>query len=218
MKELIQVFFKPWGILLLVFFLWLIHFLNVTYSLNLAQFGVFPRTFSGFLGIITAPLIHSNDSYNHLMNNSIPLIIMGWVLFYFYRPIGLKIFILSWLLTGFFVWISARSSYHIGISGVLYSLLFFIFFSGVFRSDGRLLTIALLVVFLYGSMVWGIFPYDWKISFESHLFGSITGIVLAVFYRKEGETFKRQKVQWEIEEELGIEPPDFEGMFKEAED
>ena len=140
---------------------------------------------------------------------------MGWALFYFYRPIGLKIFILSWLVTGLFVWISARESYHIGISGVLYSLLFFLFFSGVFRSDGRLLTVALFVVFLYGSMVWGIFPYDWKISFESHFFGSITGTVLAIFYRKEGESFKREKVQWEIEEELGIEPPDFEGIFNE---
>ena len=101
------------------------------------------------------------------------------------------------------------------MSGVLYSLLFFIFFSGIFRSDSRLLTVALFVVFLYGSMIWGIFPYDWSISFESHFFGSITGIVLAIFYRKEGESFIRQKTQWEIEEELGIEPPDFEGMFNE---
>lgn len=215
MKEFIQVFFKPWGLLLLISLLWLIHILNIKYNLNLAQFGIYPRTLSGFFGILTSPLIHSSDGYNHLLNNSIPLLIMGWALFYFYRPIGLKIFILSWLVTGLFVWISARESYHIGISGVLYSLLFFLFFSGVFRSDGRLLTVALFVVFLYGSMVWGIFPYDWKISFESHFFGSITGTVLAIFYRKEGESFKRKKTQWEIEEELGIEPPDFEGMFNE---
>ena len=77
------------------------------------------------------------------------------------------------------------------------------------------MAISLFVVFLYGSMVWGIFPYDWKISFESHLLGSITGIILAIFYKNEGETFKREKVQWEIEEELGIEPPDFEGIFND---
>ena len=215
MKEFFQVFLKPWGILLLILILWVIHFLNVKYNLNLTQFGIFPRTWSGFLGILTAPLVHSPEDFNHIMNNSIPLLIMGWALFYFYQPIGLKIFILSWLITGLFVWISGRPSYHIGISGVLYSLLFFIFFSGVFRSDGRLLTVALFVVFLYGSMVWGIFPYDWKISFESHLLGSITGIILAIFYKNEGETFKREKAQWEIEEELGIEPPDFEGIFND---
>ena len=77
---------------------------------------------------------------------------------------------------------------------------------------------ALFVVFLYGSMVWGIFPYDWTISFESHLFGALTGIILAYFSRKEESTFKRQKTQWEIEEELGIEPPDFEAMWNEQED
>ena len=121
----------------------------------------------------------------------------------------------SWFYTGVFVWISARNAYHIGLSGVIYSLLFFIFFSGVFRKDKRLLTVALFVVFLYGSMVWGIFPYDWTISFESHLFGALTGTILAYFSRKEESTFKRQKTQWEIEEELGIEPPDFESIWNE---
>ncbi len=98
---------------------------------------------------------------------------------------------------------------------MLYSLLFFIFFSGVFRKDIRLLTVALFVVFLYGSMVWGIFPYDWRISFESHFFGAVTGIILAYFYRKEKASFKIEKTQWEIEEELGIEPPDFESTWNE---
>jgi membrane associated rhomboid family serine protease len=149
------------------------------------------------------------------MNNSVPFLILCWTLFYFYKPIAWKIFTSSWVLTGLFVWISAREAYHIGISGVLYSLLFFIFFSGVFRKEARLLTVALLVVFLYGSMVWGIFPYDWTISFESHFFGAITGIVLAYFNRKEKATFKKVKTQWEVEEELGIEPPDFENMWEE---
>ena len=214
MKEFIQVFFKPWGLLLLISLLWLIHILNIKYNLNLAQFGIYPRTLSGFFGILTSPLIHSSDGYNHLLNNSIPLLIMGWALFYFYRPIGLKIFILSWLVTGLFVWISARESYHIGISGVLYSLLFFLFFSGVFRSDGRLLTVALFVVFLYGSMVWGIFPYDWKISFESHLSGSLVGFALSIVFKKQKASFKKVKLQWEIEEELGIESDNLDGLWE----
>jgi membrane associated rhomboid family serine protease len=96
------------------------------------------------------------------------------------------------------------------MSGVIYCLAFFLFFSGIFRKEKRLMAISLFVVFLYGSMIWGIFPYDWSISFESHFFGAITGIVLAFFYKKEGATFKRKKTQWEIEEEMGIEPPDFE--------
>jgi len=213
MKEFIDVFLKFLWILFFVGVLWIIHGLNYYFDLNLKEWGVFPRTIEGAKGIFLAPLVHSKNDINHLMNNTVPFVILSWTLFYFYKPIAWRILIMSWVFTGIFVWISARSAYHIGISGILYSLLFFVFFSGVFRKDVRLLTVALFVVFLYGSMVWGIFPYDWRISFESHFFGAITGTILSYFYRKEGESFKREKTEWEIEEELGIEPPDFESSW-----
>ena len=171
MREFFEVFFKSFWIVLFVVLLWVIHFSNIYFDLNLVELGVMPRSFKGLIGVLLSPLIHSKENINHLMNNSVPFLILCWTLFYFYKPIAWKIFTSSWILTGLFVWISAREAYHIGISGVLYSLLFFIFFSGVFRKEARLLTVALLVVFLYGSMVWGIFPYDWTISFESHFFG-----------------------------------------------
>ena len=215
MKEFFEVFFKSFWIVLFLAGLWLIHLTNTYFNLNLNELGIIPRDLKGFMGVFFAPLIHSKENVNHLLNNSAPFLILTWTLFYFYKPIAWKIFFYSWFCTGVFVWISARVAYHIGISGILYSLLFFIFFSGVFRKEARLLTVALLVVFLYGSMVWGIFPYDWTISFESHFFGAITGTVLAYFNRKEKASFKLQKTQWEIEEELGIEPPDFESTWNE---
>lgn len=215
MKEFFEVFFKSFWIVLFVSFLWIIHFIHTTLDLNLNELGILPRNFSGLIGVIFSPLIHSKENLNHIMNNSVPFLILSWTLFFFYKPIAWRVFIFSWILTGIFVWISGRNAYHIGISGVLYSLLFFIFFSGVFRKDMRLLTVALLVVFLYGSMVWGIFPYDWTISFESHFFGALTGVVLAYFNRKEKATFKVLKTQWEIEEEMGIEPPDFESTWND---
>lgn len=108
---------------------------------------------------------------------------------------------ISWIVGGLFVWIAARESYHIGMSGVIYSLAFFIFFSGVFRRETKVMAIALFVAFLYGSMIWGVFPLDPKVSFEAHLFGAIVGVALAYFYRKEGETFKKKRYQFEIDEE-----------------
>ena len=215
MKDFFTVFFKFLWIVFFVLLLWIIHFFNTNFDLNLNELGILPRTASGLIGILFSPLIHSKENINHILNNSAPFLILSWTLFYFYKPIAWRIFIFSWVVPGIFVWISARNAFHIGISGVLYSLLFFIFFSGVFRKDIRLLTVALFVVFLYGSMVWGIFPYDWRISFESHFFGAVTGIVLAYFYRKEKASFKIEKTQWEIEEELGIEPPDFESTWCE---
>jgi membrane associated rhomboid family serine protease len=196
--------------LILLVLLWSIHFLNIHYNLALFNHGIFPRNFSGLQGVFFSPLIHSADDIKHLFNNSVPLLILGWTLFFFYKKIAFKIFSYSWFVVGFLVWISARESFHIGMSGVIYCLAFFLFFSGVFRKEKRLMAISLFVVFLYGSMIWGIFPYDLSISFESHFFGALTGIILAFFYKKEGATFKRKKTQWEIEEEMGIEPPDYE--------
>ena len=215
MKDLYNIFLKHYWIIFFLFFLWLVHFANIHYHLNLYKLGVFPRTLDGLWGIAFAPLVHSSSDNNHLINNSVPFLILTWAMFYFYRPIAWRVLFFSWIITGLSVWFFGRSSFHIGISGVIYSQLFFLFFSGVFRRDSRLLTVALLVVFIYGSMIWGIFPYDWKISYESHLSGALVGVVLSRYYKDENATFLKKKTQWEIEEELGIETDDLDGVWKQ---
>ena len=218
MKDLFNIFFKHYWILFFLLFLWFLHLINYHYSLNLYELGIYPRTFEGLFGIFFAPLIHSVKDHNHIINNSIPFLILSWALFYFYHPIAWRVFFFSWILTGLLVWIFARNSFHIGISGVIYSLLFFLFFSGVFRKDSRLLTVALLVVFIYGSMFWGIFPYDWKISYESHMSGALVGTLLSIFFKNQKATFIKVKTQWEKEEELGIDTDDLNGAWKEIND
>lgn len=181
--------------------MWLVHLSNLFFDLNLFKYGIFPREVSGLKGILLSPLIHSTKDFSHIINNSTPFFILGWSLFYFYRKIAWLVLSASWIVGGLFVWIAARDSYHVGMSGVVYSLAFYLFFSGVFRKDMRLLAISLFVVFLYGSMIWGIFPLDDSVSFESHLLGGIVGLVLAFFLQDEGATFKKKKYQWEIDEE-----------------
>ena len=94
-------------------------------------------------------------------------------------------FIPTWL-TGILVWLIARPSYHIGASGLVYSFAAFLFASGIIRRNINLLAISMLVIFLYGSMVWGIFPYRPDMSWESHLMGLTIGVILAISYRHEG--------------------------------
>ena len=183
-----------------VFFLaliWLVKILEVTNEIDLVYYGIFPRRISGLIGIITAPLIHAD--FKHLFDNSVPVFFLSLAIFYFYRPVGLKVFLLTYLFTGIAVWIGARSAYHVGASGLIYGFASFLFFSGVIRKNTNLLAISLLVVFLYGGLVWGIFPFDYKISWESHLFGAITGFVLAFVYRKYGPPPTRK--EWDEEEE-----------------
>jgi membrane associated rhomboid family serine protease len=169
---------------LFVALLWIIKILEVHFKWNLVNYGIRPRIAEGLPGIITGPFIHAN--YEHLISNSLPMLVVGTALIYFYREIAFRVIILIYLFTGFWVWIAARPDSHIGASGLIYGFVCFLFFSGIFRKDRRLLAISLLVTFLYGSLVWGILPVDQSISWESHLFGSIAGILCAIYFRKEG--------------------------------
>jgi len=158
--------------------------------------GILPRDMLGILGIVTAPLIHAN--YSHLISNTIPLILLGWSISFFYNKVSLRVFIVVYLLTGFFVWLLAREVYHIGASGLVYGFVSFLFFSGIFRKDNKSISIALLVTFLYGGIVWGILPGQKGISWESHLFGAIAGLIAAYIFRK---IDPQKKYAWEDEED-----------------
>jgi membrane associated rhomboid family serine protease len=185
---------------LFVILMWAVRLVETIGGYDFAFLGVYPLKWQGLIGIITAPFIHSG--FSHLIANSLPLIVLGSALFYFYPQIAFRILIMIWIFTGFWVWIGGRESYHIGASGVVYGLAAFILVSGIIRRHTGLMAMALVVVFLYGSLIWGIFPEFFpneNISWESHLFGLVAGISLAIFYRKEGP--QRKKYSWELEEE-----------------
>lgn len=170
----------------LVTLLWLVKGIEWAAQIELGTIGgIYPRTVKGSIGIITSPLLHS-DIY-HLLSNSFPLIFLGTGLFFFYRTIAKEVFAWIYLSTGVWVWIGARESYHIGASGVVYGMASFIFFSGIFRKNIRLMALSLVVMFLYGGLLYGVFPgiTDANISWESHLFGAISGLLTAFFFRKD---------------------------------
>jgi membrane associated rhomboid family serine protease len=136
------------------------------------------------------------------------LLVLGSALFYFYRDIALKVFFLTFLMGNIWLWAMGRDSFHIGASGIVYGLASFLFFSGVWRRQAQLAVISMLVVFLYGSLVWGIFPSKEPISFEGHLTGTLAGFALSIYYRGQGPV--RKKYAWEEnpeEEESDEENP-----------
>ncbi|RPH32401.1 MAG: rhomboid family intramembrane serine protease [Bacteroidales bacterium] len=189
-----------YSIILPLFFvltLWIVKIVDVSEHLNLFYFGVFPRDNKGLLGIIISPLIHSD--FNHLISNSIPLLVLGTGIIYFYRKLAYRVIGFVWLLSGICVWMGARPSYHIGASGLVYGLAAFLFLSGLIRKDVRLASISLLVVFLYGGLVWGVLPIFPHISWEYHLFGGTSGFMAAFLYRNKGP--ERIIWSWELENE-----------------
>jgi membrane associated rhomboid family serine protease len=186
---------------LFILLLALIKLAEVVMGISFARYGLWPLQWKGLPGILTAPLIHEN--WSHLFANSVPLFILGGMLFYFYRSEAWKIVALIWVMSGLWVWVFARGDgVHIGASGIAYGLASFLFFSGIIRRDVTQLAVTLLVTFLYGGMVWGIFPQLFPkqhISWEYHLMGLLAGLILAWFFRNSGP--RRKVYDWEDEED-----------------
>lgn len=174
---------------------WFVFFVNQSFHLHLNEHGIFPRTISGLQGVIFSPFLHSD--LNHILNNSLPLLILTTALIYFYREVSLKVLVYGVLLSGILTWIFGRDSYHIGASGLIYVLVSFIFFKGLRTQYYRLMALSMAVVVLYGGMIWYVFPeVDHTISWEGHLAGLLTGFVFAIQF-KTPDYVKDIQYDWE---------------------
>ena len=165
-----------------VVLLFVVYISEILIQIDLSFLGVYPRTTWGIIGVLTGPLIHGN--YLHLISNALPLLILGTALFYFYDRIAVRVFFVCYLSTGLLVWIFAKQNFHIGASGLIYGIAFFLMTFGLFRKDFSSLLISVVVAFFYGGIIYGVFPNQPGISWESHFFGALMGIVSASFYSK----------------------------------
>ena len=202
-----------WVPIVAIVAIWLIYWVEITFGYNFNAYGILPREIKGLRGVLFSPFIHSDAS--HLSSNSIPLFVLLASLFYFYRKIAHKVLIYGILFSGLFCWIIARDSYHIGASGVIYLLFSFIFFSGIIRKHYRLIAMSLVVIFLYGGMIWFIIPTEDRISWEGHLSGFLIGLLFAFLYRKKGivkEQYQFSETEFDLlfDENGNFSPPKVE--------
>ena len=188
---------------LFIVVLWLVKLLEVKIGMDFSKYGIFPQKVSGLVGILFSPFIHRDLS--HLFSNSSPIFLLGSGLLYLYRRVSIFVFAGIFFIGNACVWLFARPSFHIGASGLVYGLLFFIFFSGVIRRERRAISLALISVFLYGSAIWGLFPIQESVSHEAHLFGGIVGTLFAILFRKVDmpiEEKQEEELEPEWEEEI----------------
>ena len=186
--------------LIFVITIWIIHLVSYLIGIDLTRFGIYPRSWGGLKGVLFSPLIHGG--FGHLISNTTPLLVLSAIVLFFYKRVAIPAFLMIYFLSGIAVWMFARPAYHIGASGFIYGLVTFVFWNGVFRRDLKSIALALLIVFYYGSMIFGILPLNPSISWEGHLFGALAGILAAYwfmdFVEKEEE---KPKYSWEVEEE-----------------
>jgi len=158
-----------------------LHVMRVFTGWELYFLGLLPRHFSGLPGVFTAPFIHGD--FAHLFSNISALAAALMFLFMVYPHAAWRVVLGASAGTNVLVWLLAREDYHIGASGMVYGVLFFLLFSGIFRRDGGSIAVAFLALFMNQGLIWGVLPLDPQVSWESHLYGAVMGIFMAYALR-----------------------------------
>lgn len=163
--------------------MWIVFLYEIKYGFNFNQYSIYPRRIESLFGILASPFLHSDVS--HITNNTLSFFVLMLLLRFFYSKVYFQVFIIGLLLSGIFTWLFARPAYHLGMSGVIYVLASFIISKSFFSKQYNLIALSFVVIFIYGSMIWYVFPIDKSISWEGHLSGLITGIILSFCYKNE---------------------------------
>jgi membrane associated rhomboid family serine protease len=166
---------------------------------DIDDLGIRPRDPHGLIGVLTAPFVHA--SFEHLMSNTLPLGMLSALALYAYPRATRFALPAIWLASGLGVWLWARPSLHVGISGIVHGLMFFIFVLGLLRRDRLGVALALLVFFLYGGMLMTVLPREEQVSFEYHLAGAVAGVIAALALFRLDPQAPRKRYSWEDEED-----------------
>ena len=175
--------FQP--VLILVALIWIVEVVNLFLGHRLVSWGILPRSFTGLIGIPLAPILHSG--FWHAVANTVPLLILGALVLAGGRTIFWETTVNVTLLSGALVWIFAREAYHVGASGLVFGYFGVILARAYIERSLITIAIAIVTVMTYGGLLWGILPLRSYVSFESHLFGLVAGIIVVWLERKFGQ-------------------------------
>ena len=200
--------------LLFLLLIWVVFWAELRFGLDLKSYGIYPRTTKGLVGIFSSVFIHG--SLSHLSHNSLPLFVLSMALFYFYKPLAWWLIFWGIILSGLLTWCIGKSAYHIGASGLVYVLMSFLLFKGLLSRHYRLIALSLVVVFLYGGMLWYIFPVKEKISWEGHLSGFVVGLFFALLFKSHipnSESYVWESEDYDVSQDPFLQQFDADGNF-----
>ncbi len=204
LSHVINVMFVP---ILFVFAIWFVKGFELIYNTPLHEYGIKSLDIYRIPGIFSFPFLHAD--FNHLINNTYPIIVLGGIISSIYKEISNQVFFFSYLLSGTILWFIGNPEENvIGASGIVYALASFVLISGFIKKQPRLTILSFLIIFMYGSLFWGMLPMPNKISWEGHLSGFITGILIAIYFKNKGP--QEKKYNYELEEELEKERKDID--------
>jgi membrane associated rhomboid family serine protease len=180
--------FRLFLALLIVSLWWMVALFAAIFDYNMLIHGIKPRNPDSIYAIFTFPFIHG--SWSHLVSNSLPGVILLTGLFIFHARKSWLIITLIYLFSGIILWFIGRSgTNHVGASGFIYGLAFFLFTAGLIIRDRSSVAVSFFMILWYGGMLWGIFPFSVEpgTSWEGHLSGAVTGVILAILITKKSD-------------------------------
>ncbi len=184
------------GFVVVIWTVWIVE--NIL-GIKFSALGIYPRELFGLIGVALAPFLH--DSLRHIASNTAPAFVLGTALLYSYPKAARIVLPVFFIGSGLGVWLIGRASIHIGASGVVHGMMFFLFVIGIIRRDRLAIAVALAVLFLYGGMVWGIVPGRPDVSWEAHLCGAALGVIMAWVLSGLDPPRHKKRYDWEDESE-----------------
>ncbi|MBL4862301.1 MAG: rhomboid family intramembrane serine protease [Crocinitomicaceae bacterium] len=169
-------------VLVLLAIMYGVQLLNSLLPFALNNYGIRPRTVSGLIGVLVSPILHVG--WWHLFSNTLPLLFLLLTLMIFYEKKWVFVVTFIVIVGGGLVWLFGRSVNHVGASGLIYGLAGYLIAKGIFEKKFKSLMISFVILIFYGSLIWGVFPTSYRISWEGHLFGVISGILAAYLTNK----------------------------------
>lgn len=173
-------------IFLLTIGLWAVEIINYGTGHRLNAFGINPQNNSPLPGIIFAPFLHGGAG--HLFLNTLPFMTLSWFVLLrgFKTWLAVSVFII--ILSGLLVWLLARPAHHIGASGLIFGYFGYLVFLGFFEKSFSSVIIASTILIIYGGMIMGVFPLSARVSWESHLYGFLVGILAAWIWQRKSHS------------------------------
>ncbi|MGK2949248.1 MAG: rhomboid family intramembrane serine protease [Acidimicrobiales bacterium] len=164
-------------VLVLLAVMWVTEVLDLVADGRLDRFGIEPRQLSGLDGVVLAPFLH--NGFGHLITNTFPFLILGAAICLGSVRRFVQVTVVVGLTSGVGTWLTGGSgTVHIGASGLVFGYVTYLVSRGVFARKVSYLLGGLLVLMVYGGVLWGLIPRP-GISWQAHLFGAIGGVVAA---------------------------------------
>jgi membrane associated rhomboid family serine protease len=175
----------------LVALLWVVEIVDAALLRGLLDgYGIQPRSLGSLPAVMVSPLLHAG--FGHLLANTIPLIVLGWMVLVRGTREFFIVGIFAAIASGLGIWLfGGANTLHLGISGVIFGFLGYLLARGYYERSPKSIALAVTALLLYGSMLWGVLPLQEGISWQGHLFGFLGGVVAAYWLAGKGRG-KRQ--------------------------